>query len=268
VTTAGRWASRWVPRIAVVLFILAWVVLKIFKGFEADWFVALAGILLFALLELGISTRDAVQSLADEVREMQRAAPGALRSLLTCIQDLSAKIADVREHEVVRMDQLALDLANAWDYVVNLLITHPQLKHLEMRVLVITGDVNSLGRSVPYEVSSWCRRSEDSVRRIEEWFREKAPDLKASGRSISVELKRYAEIPVLHGLRVSAPFEARYLSFCRWNGGQYEWGEFAYRKTEGRFVDENLRDLARAFDGAFDHLWRSQGEARKFSASG
>jgi len=222
-------------------------------------FIALA---MLVLLELVVHSQTTVEHLVVAVNALQRASVSTLSSLEAAVADLHDRLgtsAAAAGRIAIRLDHLGLDMTHAWDELKRVLES-PVLHHVEIRLLMLSKTLADGGTRIPGEVARWCRESEDSFEAIQKWAAAAPGQL--TGRAVKFSVKRYAELPVVHGVRVSGPLSMRYIAFCRWSLGPpeiYEWGQRAYHVIPGEAVDGRTKDVAEIFDRYFEHLWRTSG---------
>jgi hypothetical protein len=244
-------ARRFILGSFVVLFILfEWHFIPL-EWFEHDGrarqvittaLVVLAG----GIVEILFDTWRAVGRLSKEIKAVSSNFFIPLRPLRECTRDLAEKLHSVKPGERVLIDHFGLDMQHAWDFVKRDILNHSKLKDVEIRILMLTDDNKELG-TVPVEVRRWCANVPNSLEAIKD-------SLEKEQRRLKIEIKQYSVLPTIHGFSVSQPIKVRYISFCRWKGPAYIWGEDSYR-TIGDTTDPTLKDEADIFEGNFEYLW-------------
>jgi hypothetical protein len=222
-------------------------------------FIALA---MLVLLELVVHSQTTVEQLVVSVNALQRTSVASLYSLEAAVADLNARLevsAVAPSGHAVRLDHLGLDMTHAWDEIKRVLES-PMLHEVDIRLLMLSRRLEEEGARIPDEVRRWCRDSDDSFGAIRDWAAVVPAQL--AGKAVKFSVKRYAELPVVHGFRVSGPLSMRYIAFCRWSARPpeiYEWGQRSYHVIPGDAVDGRTADIAGVFDRCFEHLWRTSG---------
>ena len=206
------------------------------------------------IIKVIFDTREAVDKLSETVKEISQGFSMALKPLRECTQDLSNRLGSVQPGDKVIIDHLGLDMNHAWDYVRQFILKHPQLRDVELRVLMLTGDAEKLGSVIPNEVQDWCLRISSSLKKIQTSLTNESLSGQWEGKRLKVEVKQYNVLPTVHGFSVRQPFKVQYISFCRWKDSEYVWGEDSYR-TIVDLADSVLKDESDLFEGNFEYLW-------------
>jgi hypothetical protein len=225
----------------------------------------ISGLILFSSEQVLESDR----KLRDQATATQRIIENAslrLYALTDCVGDLDAMLKNIRPSEKVVIEHLGLDLTQAWQYFVPLLQKHQHLTDVDYRLLVLTDETAKIV-GADKEVKSWSTNvpySLDKVRRDVDVINKQRGGT-GQGKKIRFEVKKYWDIPVVHGFRIVNPMSrARcYMAICRWGGldyQKYEWGEPQYHKIIGDPSDAVSRDMLQIYDGYFNYFWENHSD--------
>jgi hypothetical protein len=251
-------ARRFILWLFVVLFILfEWHLIPL-EWLEHDGrlrpiITSILVVLSGGVVELLFDTRRAVGRLSKEFKAVSSGFSTPLRPLRECTRDLHEKLDAIKPGERVLIDHFGLDMQHAWDFVKRDILSHPKLKDVEIRILMLTDDSKKLG-AVPVEVRHWCSNVPNSLAAIKTSLENEELAISREQKRLKIEVKQYCVLPTIHGFSVSQPIKIRYISFCRWKGQEYIWGEDSYR-TIGDTTDPTLNNEADIFEGNFEYLW-------------
>jgi len=259
------WATlyRLIGYASVVGLLVLALLIKLEYLHEPPAFLLFIALAMLVLLELVVHSQTTVEQLVVSVNALQRASVSSLSSLEAAVADLNARLevsATIPSRHAIRLDHLGLDMTHAWDEIKRVLEA-PALLEVEIRLLMLSRKLEEEGARIPDEVRRWCRDSDDSFNAIRDWAAVVRPQL--AGKTVKLTVKRYAELPTVHGFRVSGPFSMSYVALCRWSARPpeiYEWGQRSYHLIPGGVVDGRTADIAQIFDRGFDHLWRTSGD--------
>lgn len=252
---------RWSVRIGFIVIVVA-MVLAHFHGLEEKGlqFGLLLALILF-LSEQMIDTNDAIAKKIDiQIKTLDNLIDNTSYHLLRfvdCLYDLEEKLKHTHNNEKVLVEIIGINLSHAWQYFENALIENNNLKNIECRLLILTDDENKISNP-SNEVKEWCGDVPRMLEKIINGITNINQQINQEGRKISVEIKKYAAIPTIHGLAIKKPFKVTYITFCRWGGisfQNYKWGESKFYKIDGYPDNDLQRDLLEIFDGYFNHLW-------------
>ena len=182
----------------------------------------------------------------------------ALLSLQACREQIEAYLNAVPAGEPIKIDHLGLDMSQAWEHLEQILFQpNARFQHIEYRGLVLTDHKGrTWPKATPKEVKDWSavvsRSTSRIARHLERLDRELTP---AGRRQIQFQMRKYNEVPVVHGFHIRQPREVYFVAFCRWRGTQYYWGGNCYISIDENAKDALSTDLKDTFNGYFDHLW-------------
>jgi len=261
---------RWGTTIALIAFVLCYVLL--ISGLIKNWdlLIGMGSGLAVGLIALILENRRAVERLGHSMQSMVEAASWKLQSLEDCQEHLASELAQTRGNTNVTIHHLGLDMSYAWHRVRELLHHNNHLRQIHLKILMLTHDVQSLGPNAPQEVRRWCESVPRAIEEIREGLEDIRSEYEQCGRSLTVHIRQYTEVPWVHGIAILEPSHVRYFTFCRWDGPdgrRFAWGENRYRRVVGSPADASLADLAAMFDSAFEHLWSTSADTEMFAVN-
>jgi hypothetical protein len=269
----GKRVLLWV--LVVAVFIFEWHLLDLVHLEHYDELLKRIIITILIILGAGVievifSTRESLDRLSKDVQN--KVATNRLRSLTDCAKHLSEKLDEVEPKEKVVIDHFGLDMVHAWAYLRDDVLNHPNLKDndVEIRILILSPYLaerweKDVGADIPDEIATWFSGAKKSLETIK---KEAAEIITSSSKDkkknknprIKIQVKSYNVLPTVHGISIRQPIKVRYISFCRWKGLRYDWGEHDYR-TITDLSDPVLKAEADMFQGNFNYLWsKSQSE--------
>jgi hypothetical protein len=204
-----------------------------------------------------------VSSLTSRVDSLLHGMSAELQNVVDAQVDLEGSLSAIKPGEKVVIDHIGLDMSIAWNFT-SKLIQKAKGVDLEYRLLMLTDDPDRLGTKPHPEIVEMCATSADSLRKIKAWIQAHQSDLLAPGRACKIEIRRYSEMPWVHGFEVSQPFCRRYVSFFRWKEEEpasLDWGAINYHILPDVPENHSMRDLAEIFDRQFEHLWATASES-------
>ena len=234
-----RWGVRCVWAIIVVAFALVQTHVITEITHEASAYVVIVVTLLLFLSEMMNEWRrdmfDHLQTQSHTLDSLlQNIRGGAqLLSLEESFADLKERLAKIDVGAKVDIDHFAADMTFAWDPVYELIRDASNLTDIEYRLLILSPNPTGVAQ-FDDEVKTWLQTGATQVAKIKkETEALQAACLKAH-RTFSFELRTYATFPAVHGLRVTAPFHAAYIAFCRFDRDdptKFRWGRNAYHAS-------------------------------------
>ncbi len=150
------------------------------------------------------------------------------------------------------MDAIAIDLSPAGERMLAAINTMAS-RAITMRVLAITDNANLLGDAAPPAVVAWTRSVAANLARLEREF-----DGYTGNKRVVIQVKQYAEIPMVHGIKVGGPPARYYVSECKYTEDPipiYDWGEAEYHLVPETGPPGQHHALRVKFDAAFTRLW-------------
>jgi len=257
--------TRWSAGVGLVASIGAVVLLGFGWVSDLRFLTGALSVTLIGLVEMVAETAlrlEEVERKSDRIlaREAVR-----VRPLTDCVRDLKRDLESLRGAQEIVLRFLGLGFREGQQYVRDLLKSEASEAHLIFEILLIDSD--AAGRrpatALSKSLGSWASQAARSIEQIEEaldLIEKKRPRLRRS-----VTIKRYSEVPFIHGFAITRPLQVTYYSFCRWEDeGSYGWGSTAYRTLRGSdaLADPSTpaADDGRVFDSFFEHLWKVAGE--------
>lgn len=197
---------------------------------------------------------------------------GQLFSLEVAMADLKARLGKDDSAVTLKIEHLGLNMGSAWDRLCPALKAFAQTRQVVLHLLIL-GNKAAGGQppleggviAVPTNVEPWLGEGEDKRARIIEQL-EKMEAVLAG--KLQYEVRSYRDLPIVHGVRISGPFDAAYVAFSRWDEKSedppYWWGGDEYHRVLGTDSPERL-DLIKIFDGYFERWWNKNASNSKAS---
>jgi hypothetical protein len=183
-----------------------------------------------------------------------------LYELHDCVKDIDATLDSIRPHEKVIIEHLGLDLTQAWQHFEVLLRKHQHLTDVDYRLLILTDDTAKI-LAANEEVKRWSKSVPGILGTIKGEVDLIINEAGRAGRGgmIKFDVKKYWDIPVVHGIRIVSPVSRSrcYMAICRWaglDGKQFDWGP-QYHKIIGDPYDTVSGDMLNIYKGYFKYLW-------------
>lgn len=183
--------------------------------------------------------------------------------LSECIQRLQDRLSTVPLRETVSIRHIALDMESAWLHVREK-IFEPARKtrhnKINYRLLLLSGSINTPGNELPElqaEMKEMSERALLRLNKIQNYF----AGAQSQFGQVSVEIRTYTSLPILHGISADKPIPVHYVAFCGWRGfvpSNYHWGEGHYYEIKERpDASTSMGDIVSMFDGCFQNLWNN-----------
>jgi hypothetical protein len=199
---------------------------------------------------------------------------GQLRSLEGSMADLKALVGTADSSVTLKIEHLGLNMSTAWDRLCPALKEFAQTRQVLFHLLIM-GREAAGGQSpadggkiaVPKNVEPWLGQGDLKRADIIEALEKMQAELPGK---LQYEVRSYRDLPIVHGVRISGPFDAAYVAFSRWDEKKesadppYWWGGDEYHRIGGADSAERL-DLIKIFDGYFERWWTMNASS---SASG
>jgi hypothetical protein len=225
----------------------------------------ISGLILFLSEQLLESNRQ-IREQATAIESVIENISLRLYALTDCVKDLDAMLQSIRPGEKVVIEHLGLDLTQAWQYFEPLLKKHQHLTDVDYRLLLLTDETAKIA-GADAGVKSWSAnvpRTLDKVREDVDTINKQRGG-PGQGKKIQFEVKKYWDIPVVHGFRIGSPMSRSrcYMAICRWGGSDYqrfEWGEPLYHKIIGDPSDAVSHDMLNIYDGYFNYFWKKHSD--------
>lgn len=196
---------------------------------------------------------------------------GELWSLIQAQNEFTHQLKELIKdgEDDFEIQHLGLDFHNAHVNLTDMLKHHFDVVNSTIKILAITDKMGEFKgfeeQTIPLAVKLMVEQVPKALISIFRELKDKELNLKYKkhGKKIKVEIRRYAEIPTIHGFSLISKKSGRiatYLSFCRWNdrGTDLKWGEKNYRRIIGEPNDQPSKDMIAIFQGTFAHLWASK----------
>lgn len=199
---------------------------------------------------------------------------GQLLSLEVSMADLKALVGDSDCSKTLKIEHLGLNMSAAWDKLCSAVKEFTQTRHVLLHLLIL-GDKAAGGQApldggmiaVPKNVVPWLGLGDLKRADIIEALEKMQAD--SAGR-LRYEVRSYRDLPIVHGVRISGPFDAAYVAFSRWDEKKksadppYWWGGDEYHHIRAADSPERL-DLIEIFDGYFERWWNMNASSSKAS---
>lgn len=255
--------KKWLARFALAI-ILVCLLLPIF-GLPVDlkFLIGIVGVLLLGIYEIVFETKNAeIEKLRTEVAETRKAVENfaqrsipKLYSLYLCRADLEEMLKKVSRNETIVIDHIGLDMSQAWEYIHKLLFDKDSKPvNVEYRLLILTDD-QSKASIWPKEVVHWSENAPKSLERIHSDIEVSLELFKEERRRLKFSVRKYDEVPVVHGWSLRHPIKVWHVGHCRWRKRLFDWGAENYVKIDELSQDPVTIDIANLFDSYFEHLW-------------
>lgn len=190
---------------------------------------------------------------------------GQLCSLETAMVDLDPRLERVGKGEEVKIDQLGLNMSQAWErlgkVIRHLVVAKRARVHFR---LLILGRKAASGISpdetvqvpLPQAVEEWLESADAKRRAIEADLRHLA---NASEGRLTYDVRSYRDLPIVHGTCIGSPVDASYVAVCRWDASRQKSEEFWWAGDEYHRVlgpaSAQQDDMVRILRGYFDRWW-------------
>jgi hypothetical protein len=207
-----------------------------------------------------------IESVIEQVREQATAlesvienANPRLYALSDAIKDFDTTLASIPPPGEVVIEHLGLNQTQAWLHIEEMLRKHQHLTGIDYKMLILTDDTKKIP-SADDEVKAWALLVPHMLKTIKKEVNN-IIDQSGDPNKMRFEVRKYCDIPVIHGVRMVSPRPLRYMAFCRWEGGDYQkygWGEPQYHKIVGDPPSDNVSpDMLKIYHGFFQHLWKN-----------
>jgi hypothetical protein len=208
----------------------------------------------------------AVRQLSTDVELMRRTLhrSGKLWTLEQAIEDLRSLVEKAGPAKTLTIKHLGLNMSNAWDELCPMLKEFVRDRPVVLDLLILGkgaagGVVPPDGNvaALPEDVEHWLESGDKKRAQIEQVLREIEQAVRAEGGSLTARVRSYRDLPVVHGIRIKGPFDAAYLSICRWDEKEpdpFWWGGKYYHRVQSTDSDEQ-KDLMKILDGYFERWW-------------
>lgn len=188
-----------------------------------------------------------------------------LLTLEKSLIDLRERLAKTQAGEKVVIEHFGLDMTFAWDPIEQMIKDLPNLTHIEYRLLMMAADRDDL-TSFDHEVRNWLASGRVQVEKIRNELATLQHSCQKLHRVFNYDLRTYAAVPFVHGLRIIEPFNVAYITLCRWDGlehNRFRWGREEYRLVTDASLNGAQSDLLDVFNGNFLHYWNRFGAAER-----
>jgi hypothetical protein len=270
------WGVRIVWGVIVALFALVYFhIIPEFIHKPSDYLMIVVTILLFLSEILNewrreMFARQQKQTAMLESIQQGMRGDSQLLSLEESLDDLKERLKKVDPGQKVVIEHFGLDMTFAWEPVDELIKELSNLTDLEYRLLMLAArDVND-----PSEFDDDIKRWLITGRTHSDKIRKELASLQSAcqklNRKFAFDMRTYATIPFVHGLRVTEPFHAAYIALCRWdhdNLSKFRWGRNEYHRVIDASLSGPQADLLDVFNGNFLHFWNHSVNAQLVAKS-
>jgi hypothetical protein len=194
----------------------------------------------------------ALNAIQQSMRSAER-----LYTLDESIHDLTQRLKKVEPGQKVVIEHLGLDMTFAWDPISDMIKELTNITQLEYSLLILAAEGVDLTHFED-EVRNWMLSGQNQTPKLQRELTTLQVYCQKSHRSFTYDLRPYAAIPMVHGLRVTEPFHAAYVAICRWGGddfNKYWWGRSEYHHVVDTTLSDAQSDFIEIFNGYFRHFW-------------
>ena len=208
----------------------------------------------------------AIKSVVEQIREQSTAlesvignANPRLYALSDAINAFDTTLDSIPPPGEVIIEHLGLNQTQAWLHIEAMLRKHQHLTGIDYKMLILTDDKTKIP-SADDEVKAWALLVPHMLQTIKKEVND-IIDQSGHPNKMRFEVRKYCDIPGIHGVRMVSPRPLCYMAFCRWEGKdsqKYGWGEPQYHKIVGRPPSGNISpDMLKIYHGFFQHLWKN-----------
>jgi hypothetical protein len=245
--------------------IIAYVLLQLGIIGDIKIFILLSMGLALGIFLLVADTMRIVKGLSDRVERFldQSTKHSKLQASIDCYRDLHERVKKLQPREKLIVEGLAIDLHHTWELIISMMrdLLLPSLD-VEIRLLVLTSNPNDITPKIE-QLDNWCKAAAQRLDEIKEALEKDDKLLISEGKRISLQIKQYKALPMIHGFSIKHPFKVWYIAFCRWGGKNhdiYDRGLSEFHKIHGGDTTPTLADMTEIFDSQFSHHWASSEE--------
>jgi hypothetical protein len=173
------------------------------------------------------------------------------------VADMNDRLKSVGSGDVIVIDHFGLDMTFAWEQMRRSFQRISAVANIQYRAVMITDDESSIPRANA-ELKRWMASSGDIQPVIVDGCEQLKRIYVANRRTFDYQIKKYSDVPVLHGIRITSPEQVCYMAFCRWSkedSAEFEWGGSQYQKIIGPHPDPSKQDFLEIFSAYFMHAW-------------
>lgn len=232
-----------------VVIVGASLVLSIFNvPIDMKFLIGIVTVILFGLYERMISIQNNLEA-------SSQGSSARLYSLYLCRAELEEMLDRCPRNTTVVIDHLGLDMSQAWEYIHTLLFEkNSKSLNIEYRLLILTDDRDKMA-CWPKEVVNWSEYVPKSLDRMKGDMEEAKVLLSQERRTLKFSVKKYNEVPVMHGWSLRQPSKMWHVGHCRWKKRGFDWGGERYVRIDEHSRDPITLEIANLFDSYFEHLW-------------
>jgi hypothetical protein len=248
-----KWANRLGAAIAYVFF-LASLIARYILGLTnndklaAGFGIAVLGAIVWQLVHLVLR----VESVNKQLKEQRR---GELLTLANAVSDLFANLERHAVTKTISINVIALHFENMIKSFERK-IRQGNTQSINLQILLLTPDVESLGKNVPTQVAKACSIMKMELELRKNSLKKLVEDLQQVGRKLTVSIKYYAYEPTLVGFFVVKPVDVSYVSFCRYTApNDFLFADLDYHRVYHHSATAADNDLLLVLRGMFEHCW-------------
>lgn len=247
-TQIWMFIKKWFARLGVLIIFVCLLLPTFGIPVNEKFLIGIITVLLLGIYEIAFDTKNAVGNLS------QITTP-TLYSLFQCRKDLELMLRKASRHETIVIDHLGLDMSQAWEYIHKLLFDENSKQvSVEYRLLILTDDKSKCSMW-PKEVVYWSEQVPKSLERIQSDMEASLELFRNDRRRLKFSVKKYDEVPVMHGWSLRQPIKVWHVGHCRWRRKLFDWGPESYIKIDDLSRDSVTIESAKLFDSYFEHLW-------------
>lgn len=255
--------KKWLARLGLTIILGGFLLGILGVPVDQKFLIGVITVILLGIYEIVYDTKNTeIANLKTQVAEAQRAlkeflerATPKLYSLYLCKTDLEEMLKKAPPNETIVIDHIGLDMSQAWEYIHRLLFDqHSKPFNVEYNLLILSDD-NAKGGIWPREVVHWSETVSRSLERIHSDMETSLQLFKQERRKLKFTVKKYEEVPVVHGWSLRHPIKVWHVGHCRWRKSLFDWGAENFVKIDEFSQDPVTVDIANLFDSYFEHLW-------------
>lgn len=180
-----------------------------------------------------------------------------LLSLEESLDDLRERLDKAAGGGKVVIEHFGLDMTFAWEPVSELIKQFSRNNDIDYRLLMLSRDRDDLS-FYEDDVRTWLLTGCTQAEKIKKEIVKLQANSQKLHHTFNFDIRGYATIPSVHGIRVTEPFHVAYISLCRWGGDDFNklrWGRSQYHKIVDASLSGTQSDLLEVFNGNFQHFW-------------
>jgi hypothetical protein len=260
VETALTWLKKWVPAFGLIQFAVV-VAIHYFSpvsnatGPDQSYVVA-SGIC--AVCTIAISLIDVGSQLRSLTVMVKKHADTELLDIRVVIDEIFTNYSSDLFSKDLEIDIVTLHF-NHMREIFEPRIISCDAKSIQLRILVVTQQVESLGAYVPLSIREGSEILTKAIKKHCAEFDNMGSQLRLRGPRLKIEMREYPYVPSFVAIRVTKPIRVCYVAFCRWKPNNYETYKFAdeqYHRIYEDAASPAESDLRSVIVGMFEHCWK------------